>query len=205
MTRRLLHLETSPRGSRSRSSRVATALIEALGPVEAERLNLFGADLPHFDGPVIEGRYALIEGRAIEPAVEAAWREIRGYVDHLLGFDLWVISTPMWNFGIPYPLKHYIDIVTQPDMLFRVNEQGVDGLAAGRTAILIGSGALDLSGEAGRALDHQMAFLRTWLGFVGVTDIRSIDLRPTYAPEAEVEAATREAEAAARQLAAELV
>ena len=27
-----------------------------------------------------------------------------------------LISTPMWNFGIPYKLKHWLDIINQPGL-----------------------------------------------------------------------------------------
>ena len=204
MTERLLHIEASPRGERSRSSRVAAALIEALPGVSVETLNPFSADLPQFDGAVMEARYDLIAGQELPEAVAGQWRAIEGHIDRLLSFDTWVISTPMWNFSVPYPLKHYIDVVTQPGMLFQADATGVTGLAKGRTVVLIGSGALDIDWRNGDPLDHQMRFLTTWLGFIGVEDIRTVDLRPTYGAPDDVEAETQRAIEAARRLATEL-
>jgi FMN-dependent NADH-azoreductase len=202
---RLLHVEASPRGGRSRSAAVARRLISGLNGIQAERLALFDADLPRFQGATIEGRYALIAGERVDPVVEAEWAAIRALAEHFLSFDGWVFSVPMWNFGIPYRLKQYIDLVTQPGMTFSVaNGQGV-GHAAGRTAILICSGALDIrpDGPLG-SLDFQIAYLDAWLRFIGVRDIRTVHIRPTYGPPDSVEAAMNEAYAKADALAASL-
>ncbi len=202
---RLLHVEASPRGPRSRSSDVARRLIDRIAPGTVETLNLFDAGLPPFDGPVMEGRYALIAGEAVSPDVVAQWEAIRARIDHFLSFDAWLFSVPMWNFGIPYPLKHYVDLITHPGMTFTVGETGVVGLAAGRTAIIVGSGALDIRTDGPMAaLDHQMAFMKSWLGFIGVTDIRTVDIRPTYGTADDVENAMRRGYEEADALAAAL-
>ncbi|AUW59557.1 NAD(P)H dehydrogenase [Sphingobium sp. SCG-1] len=202
---RLLHIEASPRGPRSRSSDVARRLIDGIAPATVETLNLFEADLPPFDGTVIEGRYALLAGDAVSPDVVAQWDAIRARIDHFLSFDAWLFSAPMWNFGVPYPLKHYIDLITHPGMTFTVQDGGVTGLAAGRTAIVIGSGALDIRPDGPMAaLDHQMTYLNDWVGFIGVTDIHRVDIRPTYGSECEVSAAMDRAYAEADALAAAL-
>ena len=67
-------------------------------------------------------------------------------------------------------------------------------LAAGRKAILITSGALDIRpGGPMAGLDFQLAYLRAWLGFVGVTDVDAIHVRPTYGDGPAVEAAMDQA------------
>jgi FMN-dependent NADH-azoreductase len=204
--RRLLHIEASPRGARSRSSAVARHLIDRLGGIEIERIDVFDADLPELGGGMIEGRYALIAGEPVAPGIAADWAAIRAHADRLLSFDTWLISTPMWNFGLPYRLKHYIDLVTHPGMTFAVEPTGVVGLAAGRTAILVGSGALDTRpGSALADHDHQIAYLRRWLAFIGVEDVHGITICPTYGEVDAVEAVTGEAYAAAEAIAAELV
>jgi FMN-dependent NADH-azoreductase len=202
---RLLHIEASPRGARSRSSAVARRLIDRLGGVALERLNVFDVALPVLDGVTIEGRYALIAGEAVGPHAAANWAAIRAHVDHLLSFDIWVISVPMWNFGIPYPLKQYIDLVTQPGMTFEVHASGVDGLAAGRSVVLIASGALDT--RPGTPLadhDHQIAYLQRWLSFIGVGDVHVVSVCPTFGPAEAVEAEMALSHSAAEKVAAVL-
>lgn len=199
---RLLHISASPRGDRSRSDKVARRLIAGLGAAEVETLDLAAATLPAFDGAAIEGRYDLIEGRAVDPAVIAAWEGIRATVAHFLSFDTHVFSVPMWNFGVPWRLKQYIDVLTQPGLAFTVSAEGVTGLAAGRRAVLVCSGALDIRpGQPGAELDFQTAYMRAWLGFIGVTDVYELQVRPTYGSPEEVEAAMERAYAEADALA----
>lgn len=203
---RLLHIEASPRGARSRSAMVARRLLERLEGYEMERLALFEVDLPPFGGAAIEGRYALIAGEAVEPEAVAAWARIEQMVSYLMGFDLWLISVPMWNFGIPYRLKQYIDLVTQPGLTFAVGDDGaVNGRAAGRRVVLIASGALDTAPASPlAALDHQVAYLRDWLGFIGVDDVATIRIQPTYGPDEAVATVMQAAYAEADTLAARL-
>nr|WP_047169584.1 NAD(P)H-dependent oxidoreductase [Sphingomonas sp. Y57] len=191
---RLLHIDASPRGIRSRSNMVADRLIAGLDGHEVERLEVFDADLPAFDGAALEGRYALIAGDPVDEAVRTDWAAIGRMVDHFMSFDGWIMTVPMWNFGIPYRLKHYIDLITQPGLTFRVVDGQGEGLAAGRRAILVTSGALDIRPDGPMAAyDFQLAYLKAWLGFVGVTDIDVIHVRPTYGDEASVAAAMERA------------
>lgn len=184
--KRVLHVIASPR-ERSRSEQLAATAIAALDQVEVTRLELWRETLPELDGETVEGRYRLIHGEQVAPEVEQRWVELRAVADHALAHDLWVISTPMWNFGLPYRLKHWIDCITHPGMTFTNDAAGnVTGLAAGRKAILIGAGALDLADAAQeQALDFQMRYLETWLRFIGLTEIYSVRAAPTFgSPEA---------------------
>jgi FMN-dependent NADH-azoreductase len=202
---RLLHVEASPRGGRSRSASVARRLISGLTGVQVERLGLFEADLPELDSPVIEGRYALIAGDPVGEAVRGDWDAIREKTAHFLSFDAWLFSVPMWNFGIPYRLKHYIDLITQPGMTFSVVDGEGRGHAAGRSALIVASGALDVRPDGPLAgFDFQRAYLESWLRFIGVSAIHTIHVRPTYGPEDVVEAAMATAYAEAEALAASL-
>lgn len=202
---KVLHVLGSPRGTRSRSDMVARRLIDGLAPASVETLDLATADLPRFDGSTIEGRYDLIEGREVRQEVVEAWAGIARTVAHFLSFDAWVFGVPMWNFGVPWRLKQYIDVLTQPGLAFTVGPEGVTGLAAGRRAILVCSGALDIRpGQPGAELDFQTAFMKAWLGFIGVTDIHEVQVRPTYGSPQEVDAAMQRAYADADALAAAL-
>ena len=190
MSCKLLFVDGSPRGARSRSGMVARHLLDRLPDVAVTHLSVFDP-LPEFDGAAIDARYAIIHGERADPDKVAAWEEIRGLVSHFLSHDLLLFSVPMWNFGIPYRLKHYIDLLTQPGLAFSVGADGnVLGHASGRTAILIAAGALDTSPGAPLAgLDHQAAFMQAWLGFIGVTDIHTIRVQPTYGSPEVIEAA----------------
>ncbi|WP_373475270.1 FMN-dependent NADH-azoreductase [Sphingorhabdus sp.] len=204
---RLLHICASPRKDRSRSAMVAdhflARLKERYPALVVERLDLFDVDLPSFDQDAVEGRYHLLAGDAVDPAQTAAWQDLKKWSDQFLSFDSCLIATPMWNFGIPYRLKQYIDILTQPGLTFRNDSNGnVEGLAQGRRVIIIAASAMPFGSLPEiDGLDFQLAYLKAWLGFIGVTDIGAVRVAGTFGPEDVVAAAMARAFADADRLA----
>jgi FMN-dependent NADH-azoreductase len=96
-------------------------------------------------------------------------------VDELLDADVLVIGAPMYNFGVPTQLKAWIDRVAQAGRTFRYTETGPVGLAGGRKVIIASSrGGRYAETPFETALDHQEAYLRAVLGFLGITDVTVI-------------------------------
>lgn len=159
--------------------------------IEVERLDLWSVDLPGLGEGMIEGRYALIMGNDVAPDVAGAWDEVGQHVAHFLSFDSYLISTPMWNFGVPYRLKHFVDVVTQPGMTFTNDAQGnVIGHGAGKRATVIAASAMDIRpGGPLDAFDFQLDYLVTWLRFIGLDSISTLRVAPTYGPSETVDAA----------------
>ena len=204
---RLLHIVGSPRGERSRSVAIADHLIGRLEGVEVERLELWKTPLPALDGAMIESRYRLIHGFEIEPEFTPIWSELREMVDHLLRFDIWLFSTPMWNFGLPYRVKHFVDCIIQPTMAFTNDQAGNLTLhGSGRTAVLIGAGALNIRpGSALSHLDYQLAHLAHCLSFYfGVDPVHCVRVAPTFGTPEDVEETMRQARAEVEALAPSL-
>jgi FMN-dependent NADH-azoreductase len=201
---RVLHIDASPRASRSRSRPVAERFLAALPThTQITSLDLWQADLPSLGGEMIEGRYNLLFGEPVDDEIVAEWDAVRQVAADFLDHDAYVISTPMWNFGIPYRLKHFVDVVTQPGMTFRNDAAGnVEGLAAGKRALVIAASAMPFGTDpALAALDHQYAYLAAWLGFIGIADIARIHVAPTFGPEDMVAQAVEVAGEAAAALA----
>jgi FMN-dependent NADH-azoreductase len=164
------------------ADRFLTRLRQRYPALVVERLDVFDADLPLFDHDAVASRYDIIAGEAVDPARTDAWRDVKKWTDQFLSFDSFLIATPMWNFGIPYRLKQYIDILTQPGLTFRNDSNGnVEGLAQGRQAIIVAASAMPFGSlpEIDR-MDFQLAYLRTWLGFIGVTDVEAVRVAGTY-------------------------
>jgi FMN-dependent NADH-azoreductase len=83
----------------------------------------------------------------------------------------------MWNGGIPYRLKHYIDIIHQPGLMFGLDPaNGCFGLLHNKKATLVlTSGAFSQAMPSPAfGVDHQSTYMRTWLNQAGVTDIDEI-------------------------------
>lgn len=209
--KRLLHIDSSPRGARSRSGAIGHHLLQVLQArapdLEVSRLNVFEADLPPFDHMAIEGRYGLLMGEPVPPEQQQAWAQLQAIADHFLSFDTWLFTVPMWNFGLPYRLKQYIDLITHPQITFRNDAEGnVEGLAAGRKAIVVAASAMQFGADPQiDGLDFQLSYLRAWLGFIGVTDIHAVRVAGTFGPEAIVNSAMERARGDADALADQLL
>ena len=205
---RVLHIIASPRGERSRSRAVADHFLAHLINPEVEALDLWAQPLPDLDGAMLESRYRLINGEQVEPAFEAQWAELRARVDHLLSFDLWLFSTPMWNFGLPYRLKHYLDLVIQPTMAFTNDSSGaIVCHGSDKVAVLIGAGALDIRpGAQLAALDYQLAHLAQCLKiYFGLSEVHEIRVAPTFGNDGVVAQAMATARAEATAIALSLL
>jgi FMN-dependent NADH-azoreductase len=86
----------------------------------------------------------------------------------------------MWNFFIPYKLKHFIDLITQPGLTFSFSsESGFRGLVTGKPVPVIYARGGEYGKAESSAMDFQKPYLELLLGFIGFQDIRSILIEPT--------------------------
>jgi len=115
---RLLHVVCTPRGLASNTGRVSNALLEAMLERDDEltvtTLDLFKADLPAVAGRNIESKYMLMTGQELDDAARSSWHQIEHTIEQFLAADVYLLTVPMWNLGIPYALKYYIDAIVQP-------------------------------------------------------------------------------------------
>jgi FMN-dependent NADH-azoreductase len=185
---KLLHVIASPRGADSNSLRVSEALLGALQArrvdVEVEVLDLFNQNLPTLAGDNIATKYSLMRGQPVDRDHVKSWQAIESLIAGFLAADAYVISTPMWNFGIPYTLKNYIDCIVQPGYLFRLNELHLPvPLVNGKKMVCVATRGGDYSVDSPmQALDFQEPYLRTIFGFVGITDIEFVNVEATDVP-----------------------
>ncbi len=182
---RLLYIEASPRKERSESIRVANEFLDEYWRTHpkdhVEIFNLWREELPSFDGDVINAKYRILNGEARSTPERAAWVPVEQLINHFTGFDKYLFSLPMWNFGIPYILKHYIDLLVQPGHTFSYSpENGYKGLVVGKpAAIIYARGGSYESSTPFESLDHQKIYMETILSFIGFTDLHSIIVEPT--------------------------
>jgi FMN-dependent NADH-azoreductase len=167
-----------------------------------DELNVWEIDLPVFDGPVLEAKYAGIEGRPLDPAQADAWRAVETLAERFRQANVIIFSVPMWNFGIPYRLKHLIDVISQKDVLFTFDERGLNGLLGGRTVVTIAARGVQLGADfPPDQFDFQSAYLTMWSRMVGITDVRVINVEKTLAGAEQDHASRNEASEKARELA----
>lgn len=182
---KLLHIQTSPRGSRSASQTVAARFIDSYRAAQpndtVETLDLWQTELPEFNGATIEAKYAVAQGQPQSPEQTHAWKSVIRIANHFKSADKYLVSLPMWNFGIPYKLKHYIDLLVQPGLTFSFTPgEGYKGLVTGKPLLAIyARGGAYGPGSGAESYDQQSAYLKQIFGFIGFTDIREIFVEPT--------------------------
>jgi FMN-dependent NADH-azoreductase len=79
----------------------------------------------------LAAKYAGLSGTALTPAHESAWRRIEELAAPFHAADKLLFGVPQWNFGIPYKLKHRIDVISQKDVLCTFDGTGLCRQARG--------------------------------------------------------------------------
>lgn len=205
---KLLHIESSPRKDRSASIAVAHAFLDEYSKTHSgdtvETLDLWKTELPVFDGDVINSKYVIMHGKEHTPEQKKSWGAVEKVIAHFKGADKYLFSLPMWNFGIPYKLKHYFDVIVQPTYTFSFSPaEGYKGLMTGKqVAVVYARGGGYPPGSGGEALDLQKRYLELILGFIGLTDPKSIVIEPTLAKPDQVDKTLEEARKKAETVAA---
>ena len=125
---KVLHVVATPRSDGSNTLRVSESFLDAIraqrDDLEIETIDLYNHDLPGVAGENIESKYLLMGGGSLNDHHASAWKDVEDLIAGFKAADLHVISTPMWNFSIPYALKYYIDAIIQPGYTFRYDEEG---------------------------------------------------------------------------------
>jgi FMN-dependent NADH-azoreductase len=188
--RRLLHIDASarfgrsddqPHGSHSRrlSHRFVTRW-QARRPADIVLRRDIAAHPPTpVDAAWIDASFTPVERRSIEQA--ARLRESDALTEELLGADLLVVGVPMYNFGVPSQLKAWIDNVVRVGLTFGF-DRSRDGepywpmLPTGKRLIILTARGDHGYGPGERLAGMNLveAGLTVPLGYIGLTDSRTI-------------------------------
>jgi len=200
---RLLHISASPRGERSESIAIAHTFLDAFAEthpdVQIETFDLWDGTLPEFGPAAAAAKMAVFAGADPEGEEARAWQRAIDTFRRFDSADRYLFSVPMWNAGVPYILKQFIDVVSQPGLLFGFDPvSGYSPLLRDKKAAVVYTGAVYGPGRpASFGSDFQQPFFEDWLRWAGVQDIRSISFRPNLAT-ADAETGRQSALAAAR-------
>jgi FMN-dependent NADH-azoreductase len=204
---KLFHLSCSPRAD-SESAAGARVFIEnfrkARPDWDIDVMNLWRDHLPEFEGYVLEAKYARMGGKAFTESQRDAFAMAERIAVRLALADRVLISTPMWNFSIPYKLKQWFDVIVQPGLTFRFDPQtGYHPLLKDRpTVVIVASGGDFITGMNRGRTDMATPYLREALRFIGVSNVRFVPIGPTTGPAAPIAAAREGAHRRLSELAA---
>jgi FMN-dependent NADH-azoreductase len=197
---KLLHISASPRGDRSESLALAATFLAAARAADpelaVEEWSLWDGTLPPFGPDAAAAKMSVFAGEA--PA-GPAWDAAVATFHRFDAADRYLFSVPMWNAGVPYVLKQFIDVVSQPGLAFGFDPaEGYAGLLRNKRAAVIYTSAVYGPGRPpsfGR--DFQSTYFADWLRWAGVHDQTEVHFRPNLAtPDAEAARETAHAQAA---------
>ncbi|RLN88739.1 hypothetical protein BBJ28_00019195 [Nothophytophthora sp. Chile5] len=83
-----------------------------------EECDVWSSKMPKFDRETMQRVWKARHGSEDE-ADQAAFKPIKELAEQMLRADFLIITSPVWNFSVPYALKQYIDCVVQAGLTFR--------------------------------------------------------------------------------------
>lgn len=131
--------------------------------------DLASEPVPHLDAARFGAFIAKPEERTPEQQAAADYSD--KLIAELKAADVIVLGLPLYNFGLPSTLKAYIDQIGRAGHTFSYTDKGAVGLLHGKKAYVFAArGGL----YQGTPLDTQTAYVRDFLGFIGITDVEFV-------------------------------
>jgi len=172
---KILSIQSSINGNQSVSKQLSAQIIDqiqAAHPDSSVKLrDLSTTPAPHFEAVHFYALRTPEEERTAEQSAAAS--HANELIGELMEADSIVIGVPFYNFNIPSTLKSWLDHLAVPRKTFTYkNAQGVpEGLIKNKKVYLaIAMGGV-YSTEQMKALDNTEPYLRSFFGFLGITDI----------------------------------
>jgi FMN-dependent NADH-azoreductase len=170
----LLHLDSSPRGSRSISRVLTEEFIARWLQVHPQDVVTY-RDVGRYPVPPVDEAWiaaSFSKSEALAPELANALKISDELIDELLVADRYVFGVPMYNFGIPANLKAYIDQIVRVNRTFTSDWQGL--LTDKKMLIITARGGSYSTDAVAGQFDFQEPYLRAIFEFIGVTDITFI-------------------------------
>jgi FMN-dependent NADH-azoreductase len=202
---RLLNIVSSPRGPRSASIAIANAFLDAYrtasASIDVDTLNVWEEHLPDFDSRAIGAKYKGVSKEPMDSAELLIWNRIQSLAKRFQEADRIVLGVPMWNFAYPYKLKQLIDLVTQRNMLFTFDGETYGPLLKiPRALVIYVRGQYHERWAAGLrspGFEYQENYIDFWLKFIGVDEVKTVNVEHTWDAKAQETIERGKAQAAA--------
>ena len=169
----ILQINSSARSSGSESTRLADSIVARLLS-STPQSSLVKRDLavnphPPIDEATLGALFTPAAQRTPDQSARVALDD--ALIAELLAADVIVIGSPMYNFGITVQLKSWFDAVARAGTTFRYTATGPEGLITGKKVyVTLARGGFHK--DSGN--DGQTQHLKTFLAFLGITDVTFI-------------------------------
>lgn len=204
MTSHLLFVSSSLFNGQSKSREIAGEFISGWRAANAggrvvERA-LTPQNIPHLSSETLAALGKAPDARTRDEQAAVAFAD--SLIAEVEAADTIVLAAPMYNFTIPTTLKAWIDHIARAGRTFRYTAQGPEGLLKGKKVVVVVSrGGFYSEGGPAAGMNHQEPYLRTVLGFIGLTDVSFIEVEgQAISPEVAAKGVAA-ARAAAKSLA----
>ncbi|CAM4407626.1 FMN-dependent NADH-azoreductase [Pedobacter westerhofensis] len=183
--KKILHIISSPRGAASFSIKLGHAIIDKIketypGSTVTER-NLVTQHFPHLEESHITSFYTPEEQHS--PENKIAIQHSDEALAQIFDADIIVIGAPLYNFGIHSALKAWIDHIVRKGKTFDYDQNGPRGLITDKKVyIAMSSGGIYSEGPM-QSYDFVVPYLKTILGFQGLTDVSVFRIEGTNVAE----------------------
>lgn len=170
---KILQINTAARSEGANSSKLADAISSRLKVKHPEAVlevrDLAANPHPVLDEAALGALFTPPDQRTPEQAARVALDD--ALIAQTQSADVIILGVPMYNFGVPVQLKTWIDAIARAGVTFRYTENGPEGLIKGKKVYL----ALARGGiYRDTPNDSQVPYLKTVLGFLGMTDIECV-------------------------------
>jgi FMN-dependent NADH-azoreductase len=171
----LLYVTASLSGPDSKSGLIGREFLAgwqaAHGAAHVVHRDVGAGTVPHLTGAHLKAWATAPEQRSDRE--QALTRESEPLLAEVEAADVIVIAAPMYNFAIPSTLKAWIDHITRAGRTFRYTAEGKpEGLLKNKKVYVIAArGGIYTGDSPFKSLDFQEPYLRTILGFIGLTDV----------------------------------
>jgi len=169
----ILHLISSIQGKESYSIKLGNAIVEKIQDKypdsTVEELNLVDSDIPHLTPSILQKLFTPEDQLTNDDKESIQLSD--NLVKQLLATDIIVIGAPLYNLTIHSSLKAWIDHITRIGKTFGYGENGPVGMVTGKKVYVAMSSGGVFSEGPGKANDFVAPYLRSFLGFLGMTDL----------------------------------
>ncbi|WP_426104443.1 FMN-dependent NADH-azoreductase [Massilia sp. TSP1-1-2] len=166
----ILQINSSARSNGSESTRLADAIVAKLQAATPQaslvRRDLAVTPHPPIDEATLGALFTPADKRSAEQAARVALDD--ALIAELQAAHVVVIGSPMYNFGITVQLKSWFDAVARAGTTFSYTATGPVGLLSGKKVyVTLARGGFHREGGN----DSQTQHVKTFLGFLGMTDV----------------------------------
>ncbi|MEM7564556.1 MAG: NAD(P)H-dependent oxidoreductase [Pseudomonadota bacterium] len=165
----ILQLDASANQSASVSRNLGLKLTETLKkhyPASNLRQRDLNQDIPLIDAQWVNANFTREPDRSDDQAAQLELSD--QLIEELKQADHIVLTTPMYNFGIPATLKAWIDQICRAGVTFQYTANGPVGLLQNRKVdIVVTTGGAPLNSP----VDFVSGYLTQVFNFIGITDI----------------------------------